>query len=176
VVGWLPGDVDRPAARRLAPGRRPGIRRTRHLVDEPVAAGVAWLSHQYLARRESPEGRVLVFDMGGGTLDIAVLKVKGGAKPDVSVLAAIGLPEAGDDLDRAMLRDFTDALRARGFELHGHPREPELRGELLRAARDAKIFLSVNPSRAIALTAERFGGVDGFTYTRDSWRRRSRPS
>jgi molecular chaperone DnaK (HSP70) len=137
------------------------------LVDEPVAAGVAWLSHQYLARRESPEGRVLVFDMGGGTLDIAVLKVKGGAKPDVSVLAAIGLPEAGDDLDRAMLRDFTDILRGRGFELQGHPREAELRGELLRAARDAKIFLSVNASRTIALNAERFGGVDGFTYTRE---------
>jgi len=137
------------------------------LVDEPVAAGVAWLSHQYLARREAPEGRVLVFDMGGGTLDIAVLKVKGGPKPDVSVLAAIGLPEAGDDLDRAILRDFTDALRERGFELDGHPKETELRGELLRAAREAKVFLSVNPTRSVALTAADFGGVDGFTYTRD---------
>src|SRR3954453_4365750 len=124
------------------------------LVDEPVAAGVAWLSHRYLAHRESPEGRVLVFDMGGGTLDVAVLDVKGGAKPDVSVLAAIGLPEAGDDLDRRMLRDFEEELRERGFDVASHPKVAELRGELMRYARAAKVFLSVNRSWTVALTGE----------------------
>jgi molecular chaperone DnaK (HSP70) len=137
------------------------------LVDEPVAAGVAWLSHRYLAHREAPEGRVLVFDMGGGTLDVAVLDVKGGEKPDVSVLAAIGLPEAGDDLDRRMLRDFEDDLRGRGFDVETHPKGAELRGELMRYARAAKIFLSVNQSWTVALSGEDFGDLTEITYTRD---------
>jgi molecular chaperone DnaK (HSP70) len=97
------------------------------LVDEPVAAGVAWLAHRYLAHRDAPQGRVLVFDMGGGTLDVAVLDVEGGEKPDISVLAAIGLPEAGDDLDRALVRDFEDQLRTRGFDVASSPKAAEIR-------------------------------------------------
>ena len=92
------------------------------LVDEPVAAGVAWLTHRYLAHREAPEGRVLVFDMGGGTLDVAVLDVVGGAKPDVTVLAAIGLPEAGDDLDRAhRCATSRPTCASRGFDVAASP-------------------------------------------------------
>ena len=53
--------------------------------------------------------RVLVFDMGGGTLDIAVLDVRG-APPDVSVLAAVGVAEAGDALDDAIAEDLDYAL------------------------------------------------------------------
>jgi molecular chaperone DnaK (HSP70) len=62
------------------------------LVDEPIAAGVAWVSHRFLAYGERPEGRLLVFDMGGGTLDIAVLDVVGGERPEISVLSALGTP------------------------------------------------------------------------------------
>ena len=51
------------------------------LVDEPVAAGLAWLSYRYLAHGERPNGTLLVFDMGGGTLDVAVLAVAGGPQP-----------------------------------------------------------------------------------------------
>src|SRR5258705_12192210 len=46
------------------------------LVDEPVAAGVAWLAHRYLAPRNSPQGRVRGSDMGAGTLDLAVRNVR----------------------------------------------------------------------------------------------------
>jgi molecular chaperone DnaK (HSP70) len=125
---------------------------------------VAWLSHRYLAHREAPVGTVLVFDMGGGTLDVAVLDVVGGAKPDVKVLAAIGLPEAGDDLDRAILRDFEVDLRSRGFDVAAHP---ELRGELLRYARETKIALSASVSRTVALDPASYGGVSTIAYTRD---------
>jgi molecular chaperone DnaK (HSP70) len=137
------------------------------LVDEPVAAGVAWLSHRYLAHRDAPQGRVLVFDMGGGTLDIAVLDVIGGEKPDISVLAAVGLPEAGDDLDRAIVRDFEKTLRDKGFDVAGSPKATELRGELLQYARETKVALSVGPQRSIALTADDFGGIASLTYTRE---------
>jgi molecular chaperone DnaK len=136
------------------------------LVDEPVAAGVAWLAHRYLAHRDAPEGRVLVFDMGGGTLDIAVLDVVGGEKPDVTVLAAIGLAEAGDDLDRTLVADFEEDLEARGFDLRHQPDAVELRGELLDQARSTKIALSGQLQRTIVLDPERFGGINTIEYGR----------
>jgi molecular chaperone DnaK (HSP70) len=136
------------------------------LVDEPVAAGVAWLAHRYLAHRDSPQGRVLVFDMGGGTLDIAVLDVVGGEKPDVTVLAAIGLAEAGDDLDRTMVREFEADLTARGFDLAAAPHAADLRGELVSLARTAKVVLSAQLQYTLQLTAERFGGISTIEYGR----------
>lgn len=136
------------------------------LVDEPVAAGVAWLSHRYLAHRDAPVGRVLVFDMGGGTLDVAVLDVEGGEKPDVSVLAAIGLPEAGDDLDRAIVRDFERELLDRGFDVSAQPKASDLRGELLGLARGAKIALSAQVEWTVPLRPDAFGGVPSLVYSR----------
>jgi molecular chaperone DnaK (HSP70) len=136
------------------------------LVDEPVAAGVAWLSHTYLARREAPQGRVLVFDMGGGTLDVAVLDVVGGARPDVRVLASLGVPEAGDDLDRTIAAEIEAELAGRGFVLDNQPDAPELRFELLHQARLAKVRLSIDPIRTIPLDASRFGGESTTALTR----------
>jgi molecular chaperone DnaK len=109
---------------------------------------------------------VLVFDMGGGTLDIAVLDVEGGAKPDVTVLAAIGLAEAGDDLDRTLVREFEDDLAARGFDVSTSPDVAELRGELLDQARSTKVALSAGLQRTIQLDAERFGGIHTIEYGR----------
>jgi molecular chaperone DnaK (HSP70) len=136
------------------------------LVDEPVAAGVAWLSHSYLARRESPQGRVLVFDMGGGTLDIAVLDVVGGPRPDVRVLASLGVPEAGDDLDRTLAAELEAELAGRGFVIADLPDAAELRFELLHQARLAKVRLSLATTSTIPLDAGRFGGETTVTLTR----------
>jgi molecular chaperone DnaK (HSP70) len=75
------------------------------LLDEPVAAGLAWLRHRYLGAGDRPAGRLLVFDMGGGTLDVAVMRVEAGPRPRVAVLAAAGAAVAGDALDAAVARD-----------------------------------------------------------------------
>ncbi len=136
------------------------------LVDEPVAAGVAWLTHRYLAHRDSPQGRVLVFDMGGGTLDVAVLDVVGGESPDVTVLAAIGLAEAGDDLDRMLVREFEADLAGRGFDIADSPDAENLRGELLIAARALKVALSAQQQYTVALAPERFGGIQTIEFGR----------
>ena len=77
--------------------------------------------------------------MGGGTLDIAVLDVVGGAEPAVTVLASVGAPEAGDDLDNEIVADFYALLRAGGLEFDFYPRSRDVRDELLRQARAAKI-------------------------------------
>jgi molecular chaperone DnaK (HSP70) len=78
------------------------------LVDEPVAAGIAWLERQSLTG-VTPL-RLLVFDMGGGTLDIAVIDVLGSGEDDIHLLAAVGRAEAGDTLDEAIADDLARDL------------------------------------------------------------------
>ncbi len=112
------------------------------LVDEPVAAGIAWLAHRYLHHGERPSGCLLVFDMGGGTLDVAVLEVAGRPAPQVRVLASLGLALAGDALDLAVARDLAAEMAANRIDVALHPR-PDLAWALLeRAGREAKVRLT----------------------------------
>ena len=92
------------------------------LIDEPIAAGLSWIGRRTQQREYFDEERVLVFDMGGGTLDVAVLDVTTGPlrDPEIYVLASDGLNEAGDVLDGMIVADLEIALarprdRARGI-------------------------------------------------------------
>ncbi|MCE2489071.1 MAG: Hsp70 family protein [Anaerolineae bacterium] len=66
---------------------------------EPLA--VAWLHHVRSERRET----CLVFDFGGGTLDLTVARLGGEQAPEI--LASRGVLVGGDDLDRAIMRSLT---------------------------------------------------------------------
>ena len=88
-------------------GRLAGVEVVR-LVNEPTAASLAYGLNQ------KAEGRVAVFDFGGGTFDISILNIKGGI---FEVLATNGDTHlGGDDLDRvlvdALLEGVPAALRA----------------------------------------------------------------
>jgi molecular chaperone DnaK (HSP70) len=121
------------------------------LVDEPVAAGVAWLGHHFLTTGERPMGRLLVFDMGGGTLDVAVLAVTGGPTPEIAVQACLGTAMAGDALDVAIAREFAFELAEHEVDLSQHP-QPELAWALLeRAARETKVRLSTVDEHPVVL-------------------------
>ncbi|HUF39656.1 MAG TPA: Hsp70 family protein [Anaerolineales bacterium] len=76
---------------------------------EPVAA--AYVYHWETAERQA----ALVFDFGGGTLDLTVVELGGAAEP--VVLATRGVLIGGDDLDRALLqplkRHFGDGATLR---------------------------------------------------------------
>jgi molecular chaperone DnaK (HSP70) len=129
-----------------------------NLVDEPVAAGIAWLSNRRVD--SSDPLRVLVFDMGGGTLDIAVLDVRGVNHHDVSVLAAIGMPEAGDALDEAIAEDLDYALGAEGVDVDSLSHPERARRFLSGAAREAKEGLSTTEEHAVVLPRRLFGISD----------------
>ena len=121
------------------------------LVDEPVAAGLAWLTHRYLGHTERPAGRLLVVDMGGGTLDIAVLSVAGGPTAEVSVLASLGVAMAGDALDVAIARDLAAEMARNRIDVALHP-QPDLAWALLeRAGREAKLRLSTVDEHPVVL-------------------------
>jgi hypothetical protein len=132
------------------------------MVDEPVAAGIAWLSH-HPAAADRPL-RIVVFDMGGGTLDIAVLDVR---HKEVAVLAALGVPEAGDALDEAIAVDFDFALAKVGIDLDSLPHQRRARTWLKDAARTTKLLLSVQDEHVIVLPPAVFGRAGEVWYTRD---------
>ena len=134
------------------------------LVDEPVAAGIAWLAH---AGDLAGPRRVLVFDMGGGTLDIAVLDVEG---RDVSVLAALGTAEAGDALDEAISGDLDFELGAQGIDVDSLAQPEVAREMLVDAARTIKVRLSTEEEDVVVLPADVFGRNEVW-YTREQLNR-----
>jgi molecular chaperone DnaK (HSP70) len=82
------------------------------LLDEPIAAGIAFLH----AKSESDLGsEVLVFDWGGGTLDIAMVERSGNDwRLNYDLLE--GDPQlGGEDIDEALLEVINDSLCARGL-------------------------------------------------------------
>lgn len=98
------GQHDRAARRRLEEAwRLAGLRRVRFL-EEPVAA-----AHHYAAQARLPQGAtVLVFDFGGGTLDVTVCRAGSGS---VQIVATAGVPIGGDLLDRRIMeRHVADRL------------------------------------------------------------------
>lgn len=66
-----------------------------YLQREPIAA-----AHHYASKADRPEN-VLVFDFGGGTLDITIMRLGDGVH---RVLATGGVPIAGDVFDRKLVR------------------------------------------------------------------------
>ncbi len=151
------------------------------VIDEPIAAGIAWVNQR---TREGSQvtGKLLVFDMGGGTLDVAVLHVdarptelgKKRVPPVVSVQSSIGVDEAGDSLDDAIERDFVDRLSERGFDVDGHPAHAELTGWLRRAARAAKVELSATRETTVVVGHPNID-VPTFSYSRDELETAFRP-
>ncbi len=69
---------------------------TVYLQREPIAA-----AYSYEASIESPQN-VLVFDFGGGTLDLTVMRL--GDRTQQRVLATGGIPVAGDVFDQKLVR------------------------------------------------------------------------
>ncbi|WP_239124194.1 Hsp70 family protein [Rhizocola hellebori] len=144
--------------------RRAGLPVTlANIVDEPVAAGIAWLAGR--KPDSSAPMRVVVFDMGGGTLDIAVLDVRGSQHRDVSVLAAIGVAEAGDTLDDAITEDMEYVLAAAGVDIDSLERPRRARARLAYAARAAKIGLSTETEVDVKLSRREFG-ISSVVYRR----------
>jgi molecular chaperone HscA len=103
------------------------------LLNEPTAAALAY----GLDRKR--EGLFAVFDLGGGTFDISILKLEDGV---FQVLTTGGDARlGGDDFDRDVAEHF---LRAQGIEPGAAP--PEVASRALAEARRAKEALTDAPS------------------------------
>ncbi len=106
------------------------------LVNEPTAAALAYGLH------EKQRGRVAVYDLGGGTFDISVLKLISTSDGDIyQVLSTNGDTHlGGDDIDN-LLQAFVHELILQHDEIDFSP-HAELAQELRKALIDAKHQLS----------------------------------
>lgn len=105
------------------------------VLDEPVAAGVHWVKTSWAKDKDGVSGRTLVFDAGGGTLDVALIETSDNASPEVSVLAANSLSKSGDDVDYSIV----EYLRRRDSRLGS---DGTSNNRLMNAARELKEILS----------------------------------
>jgi molecular chaperone DnaK (HSP70) len=124
-------DAQRQATRDA--GRLAGLEVLR-LVNEPTAAALAYGLH------EKRSGKVAVYDFGGGTFDISILKLVSTGEGDIyQVLSTNGDTHlGGDDLDNLLLaRARDEILREHGVNLDTYPEAvQELRKSLIRAKHD----------------------------------------
>src|SRR5277367_2772821 len=111
-------------------GRLAGLEVLR-LVNEPTAAALAYGLH------EKKRGKVAVYDLGGGTFDISILKLISTDEGDIyQVLSTNGDTHlGGDDLDNRLLDVARTEIHIRhGLDLDAHPEAVQaLRKALIRA-------------------------------------------
>lgn len=110
------------------------------LINEPTAAALAY------GLDSQAQGVFAIYDFGGGTFDISVLKLEQGV---FQVLATAGDTElGGDDMDRAIA---AHVLQARQLAVP----EPALYAQLLAASRAAKESLTSSDEAGVMWEGER---------------------
>ena len=115
-------------------GRMAGLEVLR-LVNEPTAAALAY------GLDRAKEGTIAVYDLGGGTFDISILKLRDGIFEVQSTNGDTHL--GGDDIDNLLLAIALDEIHSEhGVDLRAHPGAVQA---LRKAAIDAKIQLSAQP-------------------------------
>jgi molecular chaperone DnaK len=126
------------------------------LVNEPTAAALAYGLH------EKQRGRVAVYDLGGGTFDISVLKLISTAEGDIyQVLSTNGDTHlGGDDIDN-LLQAFVHEQILQSDEIDFSPH-----GELAQELRKALIAIKHQLSEADSATL-RFQLPNGSVYVHE---------
>ena len=121
------------------------------LLQEPVAAAMA-----AMAGAANRSGLFLVYDLGGGTFDVALVQALEGS---VTVLSHEGINMLGGrDFDRLIVDNVVRPWLARTFDLpdnlHGDKRFERLLRVTRRAAENAKIELSSREATTITAPDE----------------------
>jgi len=131
-------------------GRIAGLEVLR-IVNEPTAAALAY------GLQKLSQGVIAVYDLGGGTFDISILRVKDGV---FEVLATNGNTHlGGDDFDRVMVDWLLADIKNRHrVDLSG---DAEAVQEVRLGAEAAKCRLSFDERTVLTIPFE------GFTYHRD---------
>ncbi len=113
-------------------GRIAGLEVVR-LVNEPTAAAMA-----YGLDKEGEEHKIMVFDFGGGTLDVTIMEFGDGT---FTVLSTSGDTQlGGKDMDEALMKYIVDEFKAKeGIDLNNDDMAMQ---RIREAAEKAKIELS----------------------------------
>jgi molecular chaperone DnaK len=125
-------DAQRQATR--AAGEIAGLEVVR-IINEPTAAALVYEAAQQQGKR------LLVYDLGGGTFDVSVVRIEEGV---VEVIASHGNNHlGGDDFDSKIVERIVEHLKAeQGVDVTGNP---QAMARIQRAAESAKKTLSDHP-------------------------------
>ena len=125
-------DAQRQATR--AAGEIAGLEVVR-IINEPTAAALVYEAAQQQGKR------LLVYDLGGGTFDVSVVRIEEGV---VEVIASHGNNHlGGDDFDGKIVERIVEHLKAKqGVDVTG---TPQAMARIQRAAESAKKTLSDHP-------------------------------
>lgn len=127
------------------------------IINEPTAASLAY------GLQKRTQGQIAVFDLGGGTFDISILKLKNGIFEVLSTNGNTHL--GGDDFDRAIAEHFLHEIQARhGLDVHGFP--DTMQSVRLEAER-AKIRLSDEQKTSVTIALPEDHGTFQSELTRD---------
>jgi molecular chaperone DnaK len=138
------------------------------LVNEPTAAALAYGLDKQSA--DSPNGAdriIAVYDLGGGTFDISILKLHDGI---FEVIATGGDTHlGGDDIDNLLLAVALDDIRGDlGTEAYqAVTQNPEVIQQLRKAVIDAKIDLSAADTTRLILALPPVNGKPAQQYLRE---------
>ena len=119
------------------------------IINEPTAAALVYEAAQRQGKR------LLVYDLGGGTFDVSVVRIEDGV---VEVIASHGNNHlGGDDFDRKIVERILDHLKTeQGADVTGHP---QAMARIQRAAENAKKTLSDHPF--VRIDEEYLAELDG---------------
>src|ERR1700756_1763225 len=119
------------------------------IVNEPTAAALVYEAAQQQGKR------VLVYDLGGGTFDVSVVRIEEGV---VEVIASHGNNHlGGDDFDHKIVEHLLEHLKLKhGVDVSDQPRAMT---RILHAAEAAKKHLSDHPF--VRIEEEYLADVDG---------------
>ncbi len=125
-------DAQRQATREA--GEIAGLEVVR-IINEPTAAALVYEAAQQQGKR------ILVYDLGGGTFDVSVVRIEGGV---VEVISSHGNNQlGGDDFDDKIVAHVLEHLKLKhAVDVSGDPRAM---ARILRGAEDAKKRLSDHP-------------------------------
>jgi Fe-S protein assembly chaperone HscA len=111
------------------------------IINEPTAAALAY------GLQKKTQGIIAIYDLGGGTFDISILKLKDGI---FEVLATNGDTHlGGDDLDQRLIDVLVQEINDKhGFKVQDHP--DIMQGVRMEAER-AKVRLSDKPETTVVV-------------------------
>ena len=115
------------------------------IINEPTAAAIAYGLDE--KRELQKDGLVAVYDLGGGTFDISILKLSGKI---FKVIATHGNTQlGGDDFDQAVVEILKSRVQQEYAEAEFD--DPESKQILKKAAESIKIELSLSPETDYSL-------------------------
>lgn len=116
-----------------------------NVLDEPISASIAWWWSRFSkGLKIEQKKRAVIFDLGGGTLDVAVVDIyPRPGMPEMTILSARGIAVAGDELDKALAQHVTNRLLSEcDFDVSKQAERSLVEVAIRLAARECKELLS----------------------------------